>query len=386
MNGYDAVVVGAGIIGAACAKELAALGRRLLVVEAECVGGGITAAGMGHLVVLDGAPWEFELTRFSLQLWDEWVRELPPAAEYRRCGTLWVAETEGQWRFLQARKERFSAAGVPCELLEADALWSEEPRLAPGLPGGLLVPSDGVLYPPVVAQTWLEAARRRGTEVRLGVRAVRLSGNAVHLSDGSAVDCGRVVVATGLELPRLLPGCPMVPRKGHLAITERYPGFLRHQCLEVGYLDSAHGGESDSVAFNVQPRATGQLLIGSSRQTGRRDRSVDRRLLSRMFFRARRFLPDLGRLEVVRIWTGVRAATPDGAPLIGPWPDNSGLIVAGGFEGLGITLAPAAARLVAALDAGEAPPVSLEPYLPERFLRKSPPASAGTAPGCGEGG
>ncbi|GAB4242710.1 MAG: FAD-dependent oxidoreductase [Acidobacteriota bacterium] len=367
MKAYDVVVVGAGIVGAACARELAAADRRVLVVEAESGGGGITAAGMGHLVVLDGAEWEFELTRYSLRLWDEWIEELPPAAEYRRCGTLWVAETERQWRFLQSRAKRFEAAGVGAELLEGEALRAEEPRLAPGLPGGLLVPSDGVLYPPVAARTWLDAALRAGAEVRCGVRAVSVGHGAVRLGDGTKLACGRIVVAAGLELPQLLPGCPVVPRKGHLAITERYPGFLHHQCLEVGYLDSAHGMEGESVAFNVQPRATGQLLVGSSRQPGRRDRAVDRRLLARMFYRAKRFLPEIERLEVVRIWTGVRAATPDGPPLIGPWPGDPTVLVAGGFEGLGITLAPAAARIVAALEAGVTPPVSPEPYLPARF-------------------
>ena len=75
-----------------------------------------------------------------------------------------------------------------------------------------------------------------------------------------------IVNATGSWSPVLTPGLEVKKRKGHLVITDRYPNFLRHQLVELGYLKSAHSLTADSVAFNIQPRKTGQLLIGSSRQ------------------------------------------------------------------------------------------------------------------------
>ncbi|MCC6535902.1 MAG: FAD-dependent oxidoreductase, partial [Bryobacterales bacterium] len=110
---------------------------------------------------------------------------------------------------------------------------------------------------------------------------------------------------------------PVAPRKGHLAITDRAPGFLRHQIVELGYLKSAHGHETESVACNLQPRATGQVLIGSSRQYGVHTAAVEPRMLQRMLRRALEYMPGLAGLPVVRTWTGFRAATPDGLPLIG---------------------------------------------------------------------
>ena len=87
-----------------------------------------------------------------------------------------------------------------------------------------------------------------------------------RLDDGSKITADIIINAAGAAAPQLSPQLKIVKRKGHLVITDRYNGFVRHQLIELGYLRSAHGREADSVAFNVQPRKTGQVLLGSSRQ------------------------------------------------------------------------------------------------------------------------
>ena len=141
-------------------------------------------------------------------------------------------------------------------------------------------------------------------------------------------------------------GILMRKRKGHLIITDRYPGFLRHQVVELGYLKSAHSVTADSVAFNLQPRATGQILIGSSRQYEDEDPAVDDGIVRRMMERACEYMPGVARLSALRVWTGFRAATPDKLPLIGPSPANPKLLLATGHEGLGITTSMATGRLI----------------------------------------
>src|SRR5438874_12199703 len=91
---YDVVIIGAGIVGAACAYECAAQGMSVAGVDREMVGGGTTAAGMGHIVVMDDSEAQFALTRYSQQLWQELRSELPAAVEYEQCGTMWVAADE----------------------------------------------------------------------------------------------------------------------------------------------------------------------------------------------------------------------------------------------------------------------------------------------------
>jgi glycine/D-amino acid oxidase-like deaminating enzyme len=158
----------------------------------------------------------------------------------------------------------------------------------------------------------------------------------------------------------------MQRRKGHLLITDRYPGFVRHQLVELGYLKSAHKSMEDSVAFNIQPRQTGQLLIGSSRQFGNEDCGIEDNILRQMLDRACEYMPGLASVSGIRAWTGFRAATPDKLPLIGPTEDSS-VFLAVGFEGLGITNAPGAARLIVDHLLGRTSEIDASLYLPVRM-------------------
>lgn len=363
---YDAVIVGAGIVGAACAAELAAAGLRVAVIEARNVGGGATAEGMGHVVVMDDSEAQFALTRYSQDLWRELAGELPPESEYEECGTLWVAADDEEMAEVRRKEEYYSRRGVPVEILDAAALAEAEPHLRPGLAGALLVPRDGVGYPPCTAAHLIGKAGSRGADLFIGKPAVELDGRGARLSDGSFIAGGLAINAAGSLSPELTPGIDVQKRKGHLVITDRYPGYVRHQLVELGYLKSAHSISSDSVAFNVQPRSTGQLLIGSSRQYGVESREVDHLILRRMLDRALEYMPGLAVLSAIRVWTGFRAATPDKLPLIGPHPEIENLYLATGHEGLGITTSLGTAKLLADQILVREPAIPIEPYLPAR--------------------
>jgi glycine/D-amino acid oxidase-like deaminating enzyme len=160
-------------------------------------------------------------------------------------------------------------------------------------------------------------------------------------------------------------------RKGHLVITDRHPGFVHHQVVELGYLKSAHSHNTSSVAFNIQPRKTGQVLIGSSRQFDAEDTSVDQSILDRMLHRAFEYMPDLGQLSALRVWTGHRAATPDKLPVIGPSAENSRIWLATGHEGLGITTSLGTGRLLADMLLNRTSEIPIAPYAPARFSNNS---------------
>jgi glycine/D-amino acid oxidase-like deaminating enzyme len=363
----DAVIIGAGIVGAACAETLSREGLRVVVIDSGDVGLGATAAGMGHIVVMDESEAEFRLTRYSRDLWQKLAASLPPEAEYEACGTLWVARDEEEMTAVRRKAAFYSSRGVPAEILDAAALAEAEPHLRPGLAGGLLIPDDTVIYAPCAARWLIEQALRRGAALRLGARVTGLERDGVRLGDGSQVSTGLTICAAGSLAGELVPGIGVRPRKGHLAITDRYPGFVRRQLVELGYLRSAHGSAAESVAFNVQPRKTGQILIGSSRQFGVVHAAVDSPILGRMLQRAIEFMPALAGLSVIRTWTGFRAATDDRLPLIGPCPGRESAYLATGHEGLGITTSLATAELLAALILGQPPAIAAEPYLPSRL-------------------
>jgi len=361
----DAIIVGAGIVGAACAVALARDGLRVLVIDSGAAALGTTAAGMGHVVVMDDSPEQLAFTHYSRSLWRAQDDAVRAASELDWCGTVWVAEDETQLEALPAKQQLYRAHGIETEVLDAKSLIEAEPQLRRGLPGGLLVPSDGVIYQPAATIALLALARTMGAEV--------LERTAVEEIVPYGVRCGAdtlradvVVNAAGAAAASLTPQLPVVPRKGHLVITERYPGFCRHQVAELGYLTSAHVMTSESVACNIQPRGTGQVLIGSSRELVGWDASVNRRVLGRMIARACSFMPALADLTTVRTWTGFRPATPDKLPLIGRWPDVPALWIAAGHEGLGITMALGTAALLADLVAGREPAIDAAPYAPDR--------------------
>ena len=377
MKPFDILIVGAGIVGSAVARECARLGWRVGVIEGGTPAGGATAAGMGHVVVMDDSPAQLALTAYSRSLWQQESAQLPKSVEYEARGTIWVAADDEEMAEVRARQKLYDEAGVQARILTATELAHEEPNLRAGLAGGLLVPGDSVVYPPAAAGFYLAEARRLGAEV-LFARALSASQGQVLLSDGESLTAERIVLAVGTECD-LLPSLPIQKRKGHLAITDRYPGFLHHQLVELGYLKSAHKVTTASVAFNIQPRQTGQLLLGSSRQYGNGEPEADADILRRMIERATEYMPGLEKLSVLRVWTGFRAATTDKLPLIGPaagLSDDRSLWLAAGFEGLGITNAPGAARLLVDGMLGRESAIDATPYLPARWMEAARHAHA----------
>ncbi|CAI0884325.1 MULTISPECIES: NAD(P)/FAD-dependent oxidoreductase [Serratia] len=360
----DAIVVGAGIIGAACAWRLAQEGYRVRVVDDRRAGA--TAAGMGHLVCMDDNPAELALSAYSLRLWRDVVARMPAHCAWRGCGTLWLAERPDEMAIAELKRARLEEQGVAAEMLSAGQIAEREPMLRAGLAGGLRVAGDGILYAPNVAR-WLLADGGAALTVT-GGEAVALEQGAVRLADGERLAAPVVVLACGLRADSLLERPLLKAKKGHLAITDRYPPRVRHQLVELGYGASAHASDGTSVAFNVQARPTGQLLIGSSRQFDAPDASLDPPLLAAMLARAQHFLPSLAQMNIIRCWTGLRAASADGLPLLGPHPRHPWLWLALGHEGLGVTTALGSAALIAAQIRRRRPEIDDTPYLAARML------------------
>ena len=264
---------------------------------------------------------------FSRRLWDGKRR---PSFRTRSrtlpAGTLWVAADEEE--MAHVRGKRPSTGRAACRRRSSTgALWPRPSRTSGrASPEGCACPGDRVLYPAGGgALASLERALEKG--------AARLRRSEDVLEVGAGLRPDRVGADRRRGGPRrrresrtpaLLPGVPVAPGKGHLVITDRQPGFCRHQLVELGYLKSAHGGARESVAFNLQPRATGQLLLGSSRELVGFDAVGEPPLVARMVRRAIEYVPAIARLPALRTWTGFRPATPDNLPLIGAMAARSG--------------------------------------------------------------
>jgi len=358
----DAIVIGAGIVGAACAQALARRGLSVLVLDAGMPGA--TAAGMGHLLVLDDNAAELALSQYSLKRWREMARDLPDDCAYRSNGTLWLAANAEEMAVAEQKFNTLRDHDEDCEIVTANALRAREPQLREGLEGGLLIKGDGILYAPATARWMLDHPLIRQQRATVA----EVDGNRLRLADGQWLSADLVVLANGIQATELCPELPIEAKKGHLAITDRYPAQITHTLVELGYVTSAHNASGPSTACNIQPRPTGQLFIGASRQFGTTDPEVEGWMLAKMLKRAAEYVPSLNNLNVIRAWTGFRAASPDGLPLVGEHPQRPGLWLAVGHEGLGVTTAPATADLLVAQLFNESLTLAATPYLPQRFL------------------
>ncbi len=213
MATYDIIVIGAGIVGAACAHALADAGQRVLVLDARL--GGATNAGMGHLVVMDDNPAELALSQASLTQWHAWAPRMAaeaPDTAFNTCGTLWVAQDAEEMQEAEHKRERLQAHGIGCDLLSAQQLATLEPVLRPGLHGALRVGGDSMVYAPNAAE-WLLGHAAKPIHIE-ALRASRIEGRRVHCTDGSVREGGAVLLAAGIHATQFCPRAAHPPQKG----------------------------------------------------------------------------------------------------------------------------------------------------------------------------
>ena len=125
---FDVVIVGAGIVGAACTASLSSAGLSVVLIDANGVATGTTAAGMGHIVVMDDSEAQFALTNYSQKLWNELAPHLPKNSEYDHCGTIWVATDDEEMVEVRRKKQFYEEHGVPAEILDESSLRNAEPN------------------------------------------------------------------------------------------------------------------------------------------------------------------------------------------------------------------------------------------------------------------
>ena len=332
----DAIVIGAGICGAAAAFYLQERGADVLLLDRGGVASGSTGLGEGNVLVSDKHPGpDRELAVLGRQLWGE-LGERYPEARVTRKGGLCLRHPDG---------------------VDATPL---EPALAPGT-RALHDPDELQVDPAALTRAFAAAV-----ELREDADVVAIAPGTVTLAGGEQLSCDNVIVATG-AWAGALAGLPVEPRKGQLVALAAPPGLVRHKLVEAAYLDAAAGSEAGlSVASVIEQTLDGdEILIGSSRERVGFDPSVSEDVTAAMLERAAGFVPALRELPVKRAWCGFRPWLPDGLPAIGLVSD--GVWTTTGHEGSGVGLGPISGLLLAQLIAGEAPEFDVSPFDPRRF-------------------
>ncbi|MEU9450967.1 FAD-binding oxidoreductase [Streptomyces sp. NPDC048277] len=375
----DVVVVGAGMVGAACALYASRAGLDVVVVDRGPVAGGTTGAGEGNLLVSDKEPGpELELALLSGRLWTDLAEELGDRIEYEPKGGIVVASEPAGLTALAEFAAGQRAAGVTAQTVDADQLRELEPHLAPGLAGGVRYPQDAQVMPTLAAAHLLRASGARLSTGRTVTEVLRGAGGAVRgvRTDHGEIHAPAVVNAAGTwggELAALAGvHLPVLPRRGFVLVTEPLPRRVRHKVYAADYVADV---ASDSAALQTSPvvegTAAGPVLIGASRERVGFDRSFSLPVLRALAAGATRLFPFLSDVRAMRGYPGFRPYLPDHLPAIGPDPRAPGLFHACGHEGAGIGLATGTGQLLAQVLSGKATELDLTPFRPERFTEEA---------------
>ncbi|MGI9556361.1 MAG: glycine oxidase ThiO, partial [Solirubrobacterales bacterium] len=318
----DVAVVGAGIVGLACAWRLAERGVSVTVVDRGVPGAGASSVAAGMLAPVGEASWGEErllaLNLESARLFGAFAGELEAAAglpvPYRACGALHVAADRDEAEELRRHLELHRARGLESTWLTPSECRELEPGLAPGAGPGLLAVEEAEIDPRMLLAALVAACGRSGVEVISGAEVVELRvGNAVEgllLADGRELGCPSVVAATGAWSgsgewlpPDARP--PVRPVKGEAV---RLRGSAEEPV--IGHIVAAE-------RIYLVPRADGELVVGATVEERGFDVSVTASGVHELLREAYRIVPDTAELEFVEARAGLRPGTPDNAPVIG---------------------------------------------------------------------
>ncbi|GAB3477477.1 FAD-dependent oxidoreductase [Nocardiopsis coralliicola] len=377
----DAVVVGAGVVGAACAEALSSRGMRVTVVDRGAPAAGTSAACEGNVLVSDKEPGpELALAQESRRLWPALLEKLadeigPEAAEaeWEEKGGLVVATAEDAAAPLAAFAAGQRSAGVRADAVSAAAALELEPHLTRSVTAAILYPEDAQLQPVLATTALLAAVRARGGRVlprtgALGVERTRSGAVAGLRTPGGTLPCGTVVNACGPWSGAFAAaaGAPIDvrPRRGMVLVTAPLPpGTVRRKVYDADYVGAVASGDADlQTSTVIESTRGGTVLIGSSRQRVGFDDTVRPDVLRAIARKAVGLYPPLARTQVMRAYGGFRPYAPDHLPVIGEDPRLPGLWHATGHEGAGIGLSAATARLLADLATGAPPPLDPAPF------------------------
>jgi glycine oxidase len=361
-SGCDAIVIGAGIIGCAIGRELARRGLQTAILEARGVGAGATQASAGVLAPYIEAPATgplHDLAIRSLGMYDRFISELEAdtgqTIEYRVCGTLEIAaSSEGRAR-LTALAAAARAEGVEARWLEAADVASIEPQLG-AHHGALLVPAHGYVVATQLTQALLEAAGRHGAElVRERVVEVLPRGDGIDVRTSVGLRRARtVVVAAGSwSQPLTADHPPVRPVRGQLVRLAWKSAPLSHILW----------GERCYIV----PWTRGTVLVGATVEDVGFDERATAAGVRDLVDAAVEMVPPAWNASFVEVRVGLRPATPDGLPIIGPSADRPDIVYATGHYRNGVLLTPLTAAVVADFITDSKLDPALSTIMPSRF-------------------
>ncbi|OFW00588.1 MAG: glycine oxidase ThiO [Acidobacteria bacterium RIFCSPLOWO2_02_FULL_68_18] len=359
------IVVGAGVVGCAIAYELAARGAAVRVIDPRGSGQGATRASAGMLApYIEGhSAALLQLGVAGLDQYERFIGRVSADArrsiEYRRTGTLQVARTDEEARALERHGRALADSGVTATMLDQGELSRSEPALTTEARAALLIPPHGYVRVAALMEALVGAGVNRGVQlvVARARRIAHLNGRAAVETAEATLDADAVVLAAGSWSGGIpvdtAPSPPVRPVRGQiLQLRLPQPPLSRIVWGSGGYM---------------VPWEDGSVLVGSTAEEVGFDESVTADGVRRLLERAERLVPALGGAVFEGARAGLRPASTDELPIIGPSKGMPGVFYATGHYRNGVLLAPLTASLVADLVLGGGERPELQLVRPDRF-------------------
>jgi sarcosine oxidase subunit beta len=351
---YDAILIGAGSVGAPAAFSLAEAGVRTLVIDRmPSVGQGSNKTAIGGIRATHSDPAKIRLCLRSIEIFANWKELHGDEIEWYRGGYSFVAYREEEERTLKALLEIQHSYGLNIDWLDRESLLEAIPALnRDGLIGGTLSPDDGNASPLLAIHAFYRHAQRLGAEFRFGeeVTGILVEGGRVC---GVRTDRGKygadvVINAAGPWAQQVAQmaglDVPVTPDTHEAAITEAVARFLDPMVVDIRPMPG-------SANYYFYQHYTGQIVfcITPSPSIWGYDTRETSSFLPMVARRMVRVMPRLKNLRVRRTWRGLYPMTPDGFPIVGWSRDVQGYLLAVGMCGQGFMLGPGLGELLARL-------------------------------------
>jgi glycine/D-amino acid oxidase-like deaminating enzyme len=379
MKNPDAIVIGAGIVGACSALALTNAGLRVLVVDRGSVASGTTGAGEGNILVSDKDPGpELTLALRSRDLWFDLQEDVGDAFELEAKGGVVVARHDDSALMALADSQRLN--GVTAQRVDSGELHSLEPYLHPALHSGVFYPQDAQCQPMLAAAHILRAVISRGGSVvtHAQVKQIHSHGGVVQSVSTTQGDFVAPIVinAAGTwagEIAALADSyLPIAPRKGFILVTEPTQHYIFHKVYDSDYVANVASSDADlQTSTVVEGTRSGTILIGASRERIGFDGSMNYDIVRTLAAQATSLFPVLRDVNLLRVYRGFRPYAPDHLPVVGEDAEIKGLWHSAGHEGAGIGLAPGSAELITQMITGKSTFMDPAAFAPARFAKVS---------------
>jgi glycine oxidase len=358
---HDVIVIGGGVIGLSIARELAPR-KSVLLLDRGPTGTGTSWAAAGMLSPLseanDAGPF-FQLCSRSADLLEGLVKDLREETGMD-CGysdnegVLTLATSDDTAAALQQRFDWQKKAGFSVELLSGEEVRKLEPLITAPVRKALFMPRERSVVPRRLVNALRESCLNRDVNIHTGTPVEGISRNSISVGR-TRFEAPYIIVASGVwsgELKGLNPAIPVKPRKGQILALRGAPGAF-HRMIRWQH------------SYFV-PRSTGELIVGATEEDAGFDGAVTPAGIGQLLNEAQQISSHVSSYPIAEMWTGLRPATPDGLPILGP-SSVEGVYYATGHYRNGVLLAPVTASIIADLIENRKLALPIDSFLPSRF-------------------